>query len=51
MVRPFECLCGARDCIGFISGARYLSIDSLRRYFINAHIQTAAAEAFLPVGV
>ena len=47
MVRPFECLCGARECIGFVAGAQYLSIDILRRYFINSHIQELAAEASL----
>jgi hypothetical protein len=47
MVRPFDCLCGARDCIGFVAGAQYLSIDILRRYFINSHIQELAVEAFL----
>jgi SET domain-containing protein len=51
MVRPFECLCGARECIGFIAGAQHLSIEILRRYFINAHIQKLAAEAFLPVSL
>jgi len=43
MVRPFECLCGLPDCIGFVAGAQYLPIDILRRYFINSHIQKLAA--------
>jgi len=47
MVRPFECLCGACDCIGFVAGAQYLSTAILGRYFINSHIQELAVEAFL----
>jgi len=47
MVRPFECLCGARECIGFVAGAQYLSTEILRRYFINPHIQELTAEAFI----
>jgi SET domain len=50
MVRPFKCLCGARNCIGFVAGAQYLSIDILKRYFINPHIQKLAAGAFRRVG-
>jgi hypothetical protein len=49
MVRPFECLCGAHNCIGFVAGAQHLCIATLRRYFLNAHIQELAAEAFLAV--
>jgi len=45
MVRPFDCLCKAPDCIGFVGGAQYLSLDMLRRYFINSHIQKLATEA------
>jgi len=47
MVRPFECLCGAHNCIGFVAGAQYLPIDSLRRYFINSHIRELLLEAVL----
>jgi hypothetical protein len=48
-MRLFECLCRAHNCIGFVAGAQYLSIATLRRYFINAHIQELASEAFLAV--
>jgi hypothetical protein len=38
MDRPFACQCGAPECVGYIAGARYLSTDTLSRYFVNAHI-------------
>jgi SET domain len=47
MVRPFECLCGADDCVGFVAGAQYLSTDILRRYFINPHIQELFGETLI----
>lgn len=55
--RPFVCLCGAPGCVRLVAGAKYLSIDVLRRYFVNQHIRemisSALAEAapsvpFLP---
>ena len=49
MVRPFECLCGAHNCVGFVAGAQYLCIATLRRYFLNAHIQELATEAVFAV--
>jgi hypothetical protein len=39
MDRPFVCLCGAPQCIRLVAGAKYLSIDVLRNYFINQHIR------------
>lgn len=39
MDRPFICLCGAPQCVRLVAGARYLSIDTLSRYFINPHIR------------
>ncbi len=38
MARAFVCLCGAPQCVRQIAGAKYLSIDTLSRYFINQHI-------------
>jgi hypothetical protein len=38
MVRPFICLCGSSQCLHYIAGAQHLSLDTLGRYFINAHI-------------
>lgn len=46
MVRPFECLCNAPDCVGFVAGARCLSNEILRRYFINSHIQKLVTQRF-----
>ncbi|MGQ9903470.1 MAG: SET domain-containing protein-lysine N-methyltransferase [Anaerolineae bacterium] len=45
MERPFICLCGAPQCIRLVAGARYLSIDTLSRYFINQHIRDMALSA------
>lgn len=45
MHRPFICLCGAAQCIRLVAGARYLSIDTLSRYFINQHIRDMALAA------
>lgn len=45
MDRPFICLCGAPQCIRLVAGAKYLSIDTLSRYFINRHIRDMALAA------
>lgn len=45
MDRPFICLCGAPQCIRLVAGAKYLSIDTLARYFINRHIRDMAVAA------
>ena len=37
MDRPFICLCSAPQCVRLVAGAKYLSIDTLSRYFINQH--------------
>jgi hypothetical protein len=39
MDRPFICLCGAPQCVRLVAGAKYLSIDTLSRYFVNPHIR------------
>ena len=44
MDRPFVCLCGAPQCIRIVTGAKYLSLDTLSRYFINRHIREMAVE-------
>lgn len=49
MDRPFVCLCGAPECIRIVTGAKYLSIDVLARYFINAHIRQMAVECLASV--
>jgi hypothetical protein len=45
--RPFICLCRAPECIHLVAGAKYLSIDTLSRYFINAHIRELAFSALV----
>ncbi len=45
MDRPFICLCGAPQCVRLVAGAKYLSIDTLARYFINRHIRDMAVAA------
>ena len=49
MVRPFECFCGAPDCIRYVAGAGCLSLDLLGRYFINPHVRKLAAAALARV--
>lgn len=39
MDRPFICLCGAPQCLRLVAGARYLSVDTLSRHFVNRHIR------------
>ncbi|TFI52623.1 hypothetical protein BLD44_020385 [Mastigocladus laminosus UU774] len=38
MDKPFQCLCGSSNCIGTISGAYNLSLNTLNKYPLNAHI-------------
>ncbi len=45
MDRPFICLCGAPQCVRLVAGAKYLSIDTLARYFINRHLRDLAVAA------
>ncbi|KAK9712373.1 hypothetical protein K7432_007191 [Basidiobolus ranarum] len=39
MAEPFSCVCNSSQCIGEIKGAKYLTKETLSRYFINEHIQ------------
>ncbi|EXJ68839.1 uncharacterized protein A1O5_07771 [Cladophialophora psammophila CBS 110553] len=39
MDQPFQCHCGTRSCKGRISGAKDLTSEQLRGYFLNAHIE------------
>lgn len=43
MDRPFVCQCGEAECVRFVGGARFLSPDTLSRYYVNAHIVEAIA--------
>ncbi len=39
MDRPFDCHCGAQNCLGIISGAHTLSITQLSNYQLSPYIQ------------
>jgi SET domain-containing protein len=53
MAGPFACRCGAPECIRFVAGARYLPVDVLGRYFVNAHVRrlltAAVSHSWRPV--
>jgi hypothetical protein len=38
MERPFVCQCGVAECLGIVSGAKYISPEILGRYEISGHI-------------
>ncbi|PLB47655.1 hypothetical protein P170DRAFT_437437 [Aspergillus steynii IBT 23096] len=38
MDQAFECMCGAESCKGFIKGAKEMSRDQLKGYWLNPHI-------------
>jgi len=46
MAQPFECNCGAGNgvCIGTVRGAKYLSDEVLRRYWLNPHIERQVSQ-------
>lgn len=44
MDRPFICLCGAPQCVRLVAGAKYLSVDTLSRHFVNLHIRQMIQE-------
>jgi hypothetical protein len=44
MVRPFNCLCGAPDCIGYVAGAKYLPLSLLSRHPVSPHIRQLAGD-------
>jgi hypothetical protein len=39
MTVPFICLCGSPNCIHVVAGAKFLSLSTLERYYINRHIR------------
>jgi hypothetical protein len=38
MAQPFECGCGAEECVGQVSGARDMDSSVLERYWLNGHV-------------
>lgn len=45
MAQPFDCQCGASGCLGRIRGAKYLSREAAKRYYLNEHILGLTREA------
>ncbi|KIW00097.1 uncharacterized protein PV09_08283 [Verruconis gallopava] len=43
MDQPFDCTCGSSQCKGRISGAKDLSDEILREYWLNDHIERMIA--------
>jgi hypothetical protein len=39
MAQPFKCSCGAKECLGTISGAKHIPRHVLRKYLLNQHIK------------
>jgi len=39
MDQPFPCWCGAELCVKSIQGAKFLSKETMSRYFATKHIQ------------
>lgn len=45
MEEPFFCQCGSPRCLGWINGARHLSVGILENYYINPHIRALVHHA------
>jgi hypothetical protein len=41
MAVPFDCTCGAPECLGRIAGAKHLPRDLLSRYRLARHVREA----------
>ncbi|KAM5468271.1 hypothetical protein MauCBS54593_005012 [Microsporum audouinii] len=39
MSQPFRCSCGAKQCLGWVDGAKNTSTDVLRKYWLSDHIR------------
>lgn len=50
MSRPFECACGAMDCLGTVNGAWSLSARQLSRYALSPYIRKKIALRDAPSG-
>lgn len=40
MDRPFKCNCGDLNCLGFVGGAKNLSINQIANWKLNSHIKS-----------
>lgn len=41
MDRPFQCNCQSSQCIGFVNGAKQLSISQMIEFQLNSHIKSS----------
>lgn len=46
MNRPFQCNCQSSQCIGFVSGAKNLSISHIIQFQLNFHIKSLIKHSF-----
>ena len=44
MAQPFACSCGADRCLGRVAGAKDLPTETLKGYWLSAHIESLLAE-------
>jgi hypothetical protein len=44
MAQPFECLCKTGECRGQIKGAKDMPVETLKKYWLNKHIEEMLAE-------
>ena len=44
MAQPFECLCKTGECRGEIKGAKDMPVQTLKKYWLNRHIEEMLAE-------
>ncbi|USP79658.1 galactose-proton symport [Curvularia clavata] len=44
MAQPFDCLCKTSECRGQITGAKDMPVETLRKYWLNKHIEEMLAE-------
>lgn len=45
MSQPFDCRCKVEECRGTITGAKDMSPEVLRQYWLNPHIEEMLHEA------
>lgn len=48
MAKPFHCYCQSGQCLGWISGAKFLSAEVLGRYFISDYIKGISKNHLFP---
>lgn len=44
MAQPFDCWCGADECLGRVSGAAGLNAERLSGYWLNGYIRDMLEE-------